>query len=101
MTDIARHIQHHDYGKYGLKLGVDEDTIHEFERDPQVSTAAAIFKDWHRREQNNATYKKLVLVALELNDEAGLKKICQMCSKGKLNATVQAIQWRSDMLDLF
>ena len=82
LTEIAEYIV--EYKRYAPWLGVDGATVKAFVHDHTISDnikliTAEVFKDWHNRMQNEATYRALALVALKLKDGKGARKICEIC----------------------
>ena len=91
LNDIAEHIV--SYWKYGPRLGISAADITTFQQNMMIADdakliTAEVFKKWHNRRTFHATYRVLVEVALELGDETGATKICEICAEGMLAVIV-------------
>ena len=85
LDELSEHIV--DYRRYGPRLDLTEADIQNIERNPvlffsQKLKVAAVFKKWHSKNGCEATYRRLLKVALKLEDGSGAEKICQICAEG-------------------
>ena len=86
LVSLAQHIV--DYRKYAPRLGLSDSDIKDIENNPLLfyslrQKSEAVFKEWHKKKLGSATYRRLVDVALQLEDGIAAERICEACVKSK------------------
>ena len=88
LAKIAQHII--KYQQYGFELDLTRAEIEAIEGAPATfgsitARTTAVFHKWRSKKNlkgETATYRSLLKVALELQDESGAVKICEICAQG-------------------